>query len=88
MSENENPAQTVARLIEEVREVAGRIPFDDRAGLIREVVHCVRDAVKFDPTVGGAPEGRDWELDGLGQVEVAVEDYYHAALTAKKARAH
>lgn len=86
MSENETPNQTVARIIREVREVASQIPFDERAGLIREVVHAVRDAIKFDPSVGGAPDGRDWELDGVGQVEIAVEEHYFAALKARQGR--
>ena len=88
MTENESHQQRVARIIREVREVASQIPFDERAGLIREVAHEVRDAVKFDMTVGGAPEGSEWERDGLGKVDAAAEDYYHAALKAKQSREH
>lgn len=86
MSENESQQQRVGRIIREVREVASQIPFDERAGLIREVAHEVRDAVKFDVTVGGAPDGSQWERDGLGEVEAAANDYYHAALKAKRSR--
>jgi len=86
MSETESQQQRVARIIREVREVASQIPFDERAGLIREVAHEVRDAVKFDVTVGGAPEGSQWERDGLAGVETVANDYYNAALKAKHSR--
>lgn len=85
MNNAETPAQAASRIIYEVREVASDLPYDARAKLVREIVKAVRDAVKFDATVGGAPQGRDWELDGLGAVGDAAEDYYHAALREKRA---
>lgn len=86
MTTNETPQETVARLASEARQVASQIPFEERAGLVREVAHEVLNAVKFDPTIGGAPEGSEWEREGLGGVVAAAEDYYHAALSAKQAR--
>jgi hypothetical protein len=86
MSENESPQQIVARIIREAREVASQIPFDERADLVREVTNEVRNAVKFDATVGGAPKGSEWEREGLGQVVAAAEVYYHEALAAKQSR--
>jgi hypothetical protein len=87
MNKNESAEETVERLGREAREAAGRIPFDQRAALIRAVVNGVRDGVKFDPTLGGAPEGREWEMDRLDAVKKAAEDHYFASLSAKQARA-
>lgn len=86
MSTTETPEQTVARIVTEARAVASDLPFDQRAFLIREVVNSVRNAVKFDPTFGGAPEGAEWELDGLAEIGDAAETYYYAALAAKQSR--
>jgi len=45
------------------------------------VALAVRDAVKFDPLLGGtAPTGTDWELAGMGLVGDQAEDYYTTAL--------
>jgi hypothetical protein len=86
MSPNESAEETVERLGHEAREAAGRVPFEQRAALIRAVVAGVRDGVKFDLTSGGAPEGREWEMDKLDAVLKTVEDYYYASLSTKQAR--
>lgn len=86
MNNSENVEEAVERLGREAREIAGRIPFDERAALIRGVVTGVRDAVKFDATLGGAPEGREWEMNKLNLVQQVVEDCYFDALSAKQAR--
>ena len=86
MTTTESPQQIAARLAREARIVATDLPFDERADLVRELVKAVRDAVKFDPTIGGAPEGQEWELEGLGSVTHAAEDYFHRALQAKQSR--
>jgi hypothetical protein len=86
MNTIESAEETIERLRLETREAAGRIPFDQRAALIRAVVAGVHDGVKFDLTSGGAPEGRQWEMDQLDVVQKTVEDYFHAALSAKRAR--
>lgn len=86
MTDAETPSQTAARLALEAREVAGSLPFDERANLLRQITKAVRDAVKFDPTLGGAPKGREWEMDGLDPIAQATEDYYFAALREKQSR--
>lgn len=86
MSNAETPEQIVARIVAETRAVASDLPFEQRAFLLREVVNSVRNAVKFDPTFGGAPEGAEWELDGLAPIGDAAETYYFAALAAKQSR--
>ncbi len=65
--------------------MAADLRFDERADLVRELVKAVRDAVKFDLIVGGAPGGQEWELEGLGTVAGAAEDYYFAALKEEQA---
>ncbi|WP_268777960.1 hypothetical protein [Microbacterium sp. Root180] len=42
--------------------------------------------MELDLTLGGAPEGRDWELDGLDEVVGAADTYYRAALDARQNR--
>jgi len=74
----------ITNIASQARELAARIPFDDRANILRTVAYEVRQAVKFDPTTGGAPEGREWELEGLGKVCDAAENYYYDALSAKR----
>jgi len=86
MTNAETPDQIVSRLAREAREVAGMLPFDERAKLLREITNAVRDAVKFDATLGGAPKGREWEMDGLDSVTQATEDYYFATLREKQSR--
>jgi len=86
MENAENRSETAARIVREAREVASSIPFDERADLIRGVVHSVLEAVKFDPTIGGAPRGAQWEKDGLAKVADAAEDYWHSVLEAKRER--
>ncbi|MCB8044102.1 hypothetical protein JM654_07290 [Microbacterium oxydans] len=69
-------------LARKARELASRIPFADRANILRTVAYEVRQAVKFDPTTNaGAPQGREWELEGLGKVCDAAENYYFEART-------
>jgi hypothetical protein len=87
MSTNETAEQMIERLGHEARQAAGHIPFDQRAGLIRAVVNGIREGVKFDPTLGGAPEGREWEMDRLDTVYKTVDDHYFACLAAKQSRA-
>jgi hypothetical protein len=58
-----------------------------RAALIRAVVTGARDGVKFDPTCGGAPQGRDWEMDGVDPIHQPAEDHYLASLSAEQSRA-
>lgn len=86
MTDAETPSQAAARLAREAREVAGSLPFDERVNLLRQITKAVRDAVKFDPTLGGAPKGREWEMDGLDPIARATEDYYFAALREKQSR--
>lgn len=54
MTSAETPNQTASRLAREDREIAGSLPFDERANLLCEITKAVRDAVKFDATFGGA----------------------------------
>ncbi|MGC5225464.1 hypothetical protein ACPW96_23105 [Micromonospora sp. DT81.3] len=86
MTNAETPDQIAARIIRETRAVASSLPFDERANLLREVTKAVRDAVKFDATLGGAPKGAEWEKDGLASVGNAAEEYYFAALKEKQSR--
>lgn len=77
----------IAQLARQARELATRVPFHERANILRAVTYQVREGVKHDPTMGGAPLGRDWELDGLGQVGDAAEAYYFKALMEHRRRA-
>lgn len=86
MSSAETPDQTAARIVSEARAVASKLPFDERANLLREVSKAVRDAVKFDTTTGGAPQGAEWEKDGLAEVGNAAENYYFEALRERQSR--
>ena len=79
-----NTESEIADIARQARELAARVPFDDRANILRTVAFEVRQAVKHDPTMGGAPEGRDWELEGLGLVCDAAENYFYDALRAKR----
>ncbi|WP_028048364.1 hypothetical protein [Cellulomonas sp. URHD0024] len=79
----ETPQWAAARLRSEVRLTASRLTFEQRADFLRDLVKAVRDAVKFDPLLGGsAPDGTEWELNGMGVVGGAAEDYYAEALDA------
>lgn len=84
MSSPETPDQIVQRVADEARRAAGDLPFDERANLVRSVARAVADAIKFDATFGGAPEGREWEQDRLNAVVDAAEDYWHQCLAAKR----
>jgi hypothetical protein len=86
MSQTENQDQRVTEIGEKVRAVASQIPFEQRADLIREVIFEVRNALKNEPSIGGAPEGRDWEMDRLARLAQAAEEYYDETLTAKRSR--
>lgn len=84
MPAHETADAAAVRLVRETREVAGALPFEKRADLLRDVVKAIRDAVKFDPLAqGAAPAGMDWELEGIGVVGDAAENYYYSALNAK-----
>ncbi|GAA1166982.1 hypothetical protein [Nesterenkonia sandarakina] len=87
MNNPESAEELIERLGHEARTAATRLAFDQRAELIRAVVSGVRDGVKFDATLGGAPEGREWELERLTPIHTAAEDHYHETLSAKAARA-
>lgn len=86
MSNDESAEQTIARIAGEARAAASQLPHEQRAELIREVVYGVRNAVKEDLTPGGAPGGRESELEGLNPISDAAEKHYEASVKAKQDR--
>jgi hypothetical protein len=80
----ETPTETAARLIREARRIAPALPFEERAKLLRGVTHSVRDAVKHDASIGGAPKGRQWEMDELDKIHQVTETYFGLASDEKR----
>lgn len=69
------PAQLAAQLAIDARAVARRLPFNERAALVRDLVNAVRDAVKFDPHPF-APHGMMIEeMERLSEIGTLAENY-------------
>jgi len=79
-----NPIDEAARAVQAARAVVPYLSFEQRADFLRDVVKAIRDGVKFGALVGGpSPIGLDGELEGMGNVSGAAEDYHIEALDAQ-----
>lgn len=74
MIDAHTPTQIAAQLVTDTRRVASRLPFEDRAALVRDLVNAIRDAVKFDPH-RLAPTGTLEELERLSEIGTLTENY-------------
>lgn len=88
MTSTETPQQTAERIVREVRAVASQLTYVERAELIRAVVHETRNALNADITSRDvtAPQGREWEFEGLDPIGDAAEEAYYRALKEQQGR--
>jgi hypothetical protein len=88
MTPEESPQQVAERIVREVRAVASQLSYVERVALLRDAASEIGKALEEDPTshLLNAPQGREWELEGLESVADAASAAYSRAFTEQQSQ--
>jgi hypothetical protein len=85
MTKSQTPEQIIAQVVGYAVQAVDQLTFDERADMVAKVADGVREALKTERTIG-APEGREWEMERLGEVRDVAQGYADEALTIAQSR--